>query len=274
MNEVQSPKSKVRGPRCKVQGPKAKAKAGGYYSSLAIFGLLLFSFCLSSQATSAETFFRQGTSAYGAGDYAQAASAFRQAVAIQPASGTLQNLGNAEWQAGRSGAAILAWEQALWLDPFNQAARADLRFARKAAQLEVPELSWCEVVSTWLPMNWWAWIAGLSLWLAVGMGMVPGILRARKAAWHQALAAFGLAVFLLCVPAHLGIETRSRLGFVLTQNTPLRLTPTQEAQYLTRLPAGEPARVERTRGDFLLIRTNRALGWIEKDQFEAICPFS
>ena len=117
-------------------------------------------------------------------------------------------------------------------------------------------------------------IAGLSLWLAVGMGMLPGILRARKAAWHQAFAAFGLAVFLLCVPAHLGIEARSRVGFVLAQGTPLRLTPTHEAQYLTRLPAGEPARVERTRGHFLLIRTNHARGWVEKAQFGPICPFS
>jgi len=272
VNEVHSPRSTVHGSRSNIQGPTSKGRIGRDYLLAAIVYLLASILFSPALATTAEAFFRQGTSAYGAGDYAQAATAFHQAVAVRPASGTLQNLGNAEWQAGHSGAAILAWEQALWLDPFNQPARADLRFARKASQLEVPELTWCEVVSTWLPMNWWAWIAGLSLWLAVGMGMVPGILRARKAAWHQALAAFGLAVFLLCVPAHLGIETRSRLGFVLTQNTPLRLTPTNEAQYLTRLPSGEPARLERARGHFLLIRTNRALGWIEEDQFGAISP--
>ena len=191
---------------------------------------------------------------------------------LQPASGALQNLGNAEWRCGSTGAAILAWEQARWLDPFNQSARQNLRFARKTAQLEAPDLAWYEVVSTWLPASWWAWIAGISLWLAVGMGMLPGILRLRKATWHQAVAALGLMVFLLSIPAHIGVQTRSRVGFVLQNDTPLRLTPTLEAQALTRLAAGEPGRWVRARGNFVLIRTSRALGWVEQDQFGLTCP--
>jgi len=59
---------------------------------------------------------------------------------------------------------------------------------------------------------------------------------------------------------------------VLEKNSPLRLTPTQEAQWLTRLPAGEPARFEAVRGKYVLIRTNRATGWVEKSQFGLICP--
>jgi hypothetical protein len=158
------------------------------------------------------------------------------------------------------------------LDPFNQSARQNLRFARKAAQLEAPDLAWYEVVSTWLPASWWAWIAGVSLWLAVGMGTFPGFLRRRKAIWHQAIAAVGLMVFLLSVPAHIGVETRSRIGFMLQKDTPLRLTPTLEAQVVTRLAAGEPARRIGTRGNYVLIRTSRALGWVEQDQFGLICP--
>jgi tetratricopeptide (TPR) repeat protein len=223
-------------------------------------------------ARSPETLFQAGASAYRAGDYARATDAFRQSVVLQPASGALQDLGNAEWRCGRTGAAILAWEQARWLDPFNQSARQNLRFARKTAQLEAPDLAWYEVVSTWLPASWWAWIAGASLWLAVGMGMLPGILRQRKATWHQAVAALGLMVFLLSLPAHLGVQTRSRVGIVLQKDTPLRLTPTLEAQALTRLAAGEPGRWVRARGKYVLIRTSRALGWVEQDQFGLACP--
>ena len=211
-------------------------------------------------------------SAYRAGDYARAAEAFRQSVALQPASGALQNLGNAEWQSRRPGAAILSWEQALWLDPFNQSARQNLRFARKTAQLEAPDLAWYEVVSTWLPVSWWAWIAGVSFWLAVAMGMLPGILRWRKATWHQAIAAVGLMVFLLSVPAHIGVKTRSRIGYVLQKDTPLRLTPTREAQAVTRLAAGEPARWIRAYGNYVLLSTSRSLGWLEQEQFGLTCP--
>jgi len=160
---------------------------------------------------------------------AGAVKAFQQSTRRQLASGTLQNLGNAEWKLGRTGPAILAWERALWLDPFHKAARMDLRFARKTAQLETPDLAWYEVISTWLPANWWAWIAGVSLWLAVGMVMLPGILRLRKATWHQAVAAFCLMVFLLSIPAYVGLHTRSRIGFVLQPDTLLRLTPPRSA---------------------------------------------
>ncbi len=237
--------------------------------------LFLLCACASlSNATPADALFRDGIRAYRAGEYARAALEFRQSAASQSASGTLQNLGNAEWQRGQTGAAILAWEQARWLDPFNDPARLDLRFARKAAQLEAPDLAWYEVISSWLPADWWTWIAGASLWLAVGMVLLPGILRWRKAAWHQAIAALGLMVFLLSIPAHLGGHTRARIGFVLEKDTPLRLTPTTEAQVLTRLAAGESARCERVSGSYLLIRTRSEgfRGWVKQDQFGLICP--
>jgi tetratricopeptide (TPR) repeat protein len=219
-----------------------------------------------------EALFHTGAQAYKSGDFLGAAEAFNKSAALHPAAGTLQNLGNAEWQRGQPGTAIVAWERSAWLDPFNNAARDDLRFARKNAQVEAPELAWYEVVSTWLPSNWWAAIAGASFWGAVGMVMVPGILRIRKAGWHQAVAAFGVMVFLLSLPAHAGIYSRSRIGFVLEKNTPLRLTPTQDAQIVTHLGAAESVRCERQRGDYLLVHNARARGWIERDQCGLVCP--
>jgi hypothetical protein len=253
----------------------AKSNISGLRLRTSAFVVLLAPFfSLAVLATPADTLFQAGATAYRAGDYGRAAVAFRQSVTVQPSSGALQNLGNAEWQGHRNGAAILAWEQALWLDPFHQSARQNLRFARKTAQLEAPDLAWYEVISTWLPVTWWAWIAGASFWLAVAMGMLPGILRRRKATWHQAIAALGLMVFLLSVPAHIGVTTRSRIGYILQKDTTLRLTPTLEAQAVTRLAAGEPARWLRARGNYVLLRTSRSVGWIEQDQFGLTCPSS
>ena len=229
-----------------------------------------FGYRVLAQGAPAEALFRYATNAYFSGDYTQAAGAFSQAAALQPAGGTLQNLGNAEWERGRTGAAILAWEQALWLDPFRRAVRENLRFARRSAQLETPDLAWYEVVSSWLPPNWWAWVAGISLWFAIGVSTVPGILRWRKAAWQQAVAALGLAIFLLSVPAHFGVSSRAHLGFVMIKDAPLRLTPTADAQLVARLPAGEPARLDRRRGDYLLVRTSHATGWVRQNEFQLI----
>ncbi len=256
----------------KLKNPFDPKSAPSLGSLFAFLVFLFFTIGLASlQAAPEDALFRFGTNSFNVGDYTQAAGAFAQAATLKPASGTLQNLGNAEWQAGRTGPAILAWEQALWLDPFNRSARMNLRFARHVAQLESPDLTWAEVVSSWLPANWWAWVAGISLWLSVSISTVPGMFRARKAAWHQAVAAFGLAVFLLSIPAQIGVNSRSKLGFILFKDVPLRLTPTSEAQYVTRLAAGEPARIERFKGNYLLVSASHTTGWIQRDQFKTIC---
>jgi hypothetical protein len=233
-----------------------------------VFGIWSFP-CPAAPATA---LFQDATQAYKNHNYIRAAKLFRQSATQQPAAGTLQNLGNAEWQRGQPGPAILAWEQALWLDPRTDEARSDLVFGRKNAQVETPELAWYEVVSTWLPPNLWGWIAGISFWTAVGMAILPAIFRQRKAAWHQAVAAFGVMIFLLSLPAHAGVYTRSRIGFVLEKNTPLRLTPTSDSQMVTHLAAGEPVRCEHTRGKYVLVHNSRARGWLERDQCGLICP--
>lgn len=234
--------------------------------------LLPLFLALSGFAASLEESFQQACQDYGVGNYNQAATLFGNIAAATPSAGTLHNLGNAEWQCGRVGEAILAWERARWLGPYHANPRANLRFARKVAQLDTPELVWYEICSTWLPVNAWAWLAAGSFWLALSMMLLPGILRWRKADWHQGLAAVGFAVFLLTLPALAGVHTRSQLGVIVPHQTPLRLTPTHDAQTLTKLAAGEVTRLERVRGGYVYIRTgNDAAGWVERSQFGLIC---
>ena len=240
---------------------------------LAVSGLALAcAVANSGSAPAADSLFEQGVTAFRAGDFAGATQAFRDSLTNQPASGTLVNLGIAEWRRGRAGQAILAWEQASWIDPYERAARNNLDFARTVVQLDEPYLKWYESASTWLPPDVWAWLAWGSLWLAVAMILLPRVRRWRKSGWHQALAALGLGVFLLSIPAHLGIVTRSRMGIVLDNNTPLRLTPTEDAESVSSLAAGETARRVRARGDFVFIRTLRDSGWIKREQFGPNCP--
>lgn len=216
--------------------------------------------------------FGEGVHDYRRGDPAGAAEGWSQLVQVEPAAGTFVNLGLAEWQLGRRGPAVLAWERALWVDPFNVEARENLRFARKVAQLEAPTLAWFEAASLWLPVNAWALVAGISLWAAVAMVTLPRILRWRRASWQQALAAAGFAIFLLCLPSLYGIHARSHLGIVLEKDTELRLTPTQAAQTVMLLPAGQPARWERARGEYLLVRIGYGRGWIESRKLGLVCP--
>jgi len=213
-----------------------------------------------------------GVSAYQGGDYPQAAEVFAGAISNRLATGNFLNLGLAEWRLGHHGPAVLAWERSLWVDPYNAAALGNLRFARKAAQLDAPEYTWYEAASMWLPVNAWALLAGASLWLAVAMVTLPRVLRWRRANWHQALAAAGCALFLLSLPSLYGVHTRSRIGIVLEKDVELRLTPTRNAQTLMLMPSGQPARWERSRGDYRFIRTGYARGWIESSKLGMVCP--
>lgn len=234
-----------------------------------ILGVLLLAQC---SFASGENHFDAGVTAYEAGQFELAAQAFRDSLAGKKAAGTLLNLGLAEWQCGRAGDAVLAWEQADWLDPFNRAASEDLRYARDTMSLNPPELRWFEEPSTWLPANWWTWLSGGSLWLAVALVTLPGFLRIRKADWHQTVSAISLGVFLISLSSSIGIVTRSNTGIVLQNNTALCLTPTQTAEVIALLPPGEPVRELRRHNGYLLVHTQMGNGWVERQKIGFLVP--
>ncbi len=236
--------------------------------------IIFLTMCSLTKTISATTndSFAQGVTLIRSGDFPAAAALCEASLKTETTSGTLVNLGIIEWQRGHAGPAIQAWEQALWVDAFDERAIANLKFARQVAQLDAPELKWFEQASTWLPANWWVWLAGVSLWLAVGAMVLPGIFRRRKTGWQQTLAALGWGIFLFSLTANYGVVSRTNLGFVLKKNAPLQLTPTSEGEVVATLTAGEPARWMRARGNFLFIRTANASGWILREQFGLINP--
>jgi len=229
--------------------------------------LLALACSMASVRAATNDCFAEGVTAYRLGEFAQAAQAFEAAAAIRPAAGTFVNVGLAEWQRGRSGPAILAWEQALWIDPFNKPAADNLRIARQMVQLDAPQLRWFETLSSWLPPAAWLWLSGASLWLAAGMILLPAVFRRQRTAWHQTLAACGLCIFLFSLAADWGVISRTHLGFVLNDNAPLLLTPTHDAEVISTLTPGEPARELRAHGNYYLVRTGSETGWIERQQF-------
>lgn len=236
----------------------------------AILLLLLLTGAVTRGATANN--FSAAQAAYERGDYASACRSYLELATNAPSVGGLLNLGNAHWQQGQVTEALLAWERALLLAPRDPQARNNLQFARETAQLEAPDWTWGEIAASWLPANAWAWLACGSLWLAVSLAVLPTVLRWRKTGWQQAGMALGLGVFLLSLPANYGVWTRAKIGLAREAETPVRLTPTAEGEALTRLAAGEPARVLRAYGDYLLIKTRLTSGWVAREKFSLIYP--
>lgn len=236
--------------------------------------LLLLLLTLPLAAQSADERFSKGATAYTSGDFAEAAYQLRPLVEEGHISaGALHNLGNAEWKVSRPGHAILAWERAAALDPANPNTAANLRFARHEAKLGAPVLGWHEQYSSWRPSAFWLAAAMLGLWGGVALLVLPRLLAWRRADWHQGVAALLLAIFMLSVPAIYGLTRRAQIGVILEEETALRLVPAREGETLVKVAAGEVARVEKTRGDYLYVRAegDRA-GWVKRTEFARIWP--
>lgn len=218
---------------------------------------------IASLAGEAENLFSSGLENYQTGKFPEAAADFEKAARLQPSAGAWVNLGLTEWQRGHAGKAIQAWERARWIDPFNEAARQNLKLARTVAQVDEPSLKWFERASLWLPPNAWVWLAGASLWLTAGALTLPRFFRRPRSGWQQWLAALGFGIFLFCLAANLGVISRTNLGFVVKKGTPLLLVPAKTSETITTLPAGEPARSLKARGDYHFVKTASGSGWIE-----------
>jgi len=222
-------------------------------------------FVIDSRAAT-DDFYVRGLPAAQAGDFHTAAAVFENELKRQPSAGIFVDLGITEWQRGHAGAAILAWERAVWIDPYDILAKQNLKFARTVAQVDEPELRWFETASTWLSPNAWVWIAGASLWLAVGALVLPRVFRWRRSGWQQTLAALGFCVFIFSITANVGVVSRTDIGFIVKKNAPLRLTPTSGSELISTLSAGEPVRRMKTRGNYYFIRSSMTAGWIEREQ--------
>lgn len=255
-------------PTVKLTSRQVVAKSGRGLWSRAC-GVVLFvvaCFLTASSQAAPEDSFAPGVTAVQSGDFAGAAAFFENELKQQPSTGALMDLGIAEWQRGHAGAAILAWERAAWINPYDTSANQNLKFARAVAQVDAPELRWFEQASTWLPPNAWVWLAGASLWLAVGALVLPRVLRWRKSGRGQTLAALGFCVFLFSVTASFGVVSRTDIGFVVKKDVPLRLTPTSGSEVISTLSAGEPVRRLKSRGNYFFIRTTMTSGWVEQGQ--------
>ena len=240
--------------------------------SLALLSAGVIWLAFASAARGETNDFERACSAYDTRDFAGAAQLFGDEIKRAPSAEAWRNLGNAKWQAGHPGPAILAWERALWINPYDADAAASLRFARQSAQLAELPLRWWETFSTCLPANAWAWLAVGSLWLTIALGFVlPIILGRRRTAWTQSLAAIAFGGLLLTITGAAGIHTRTALGVVWSGGTPLLQVPTHHAQTLARLPAGEAIHSRYRRGNYFFVRTSSAgSGWVEETRLRFI----
>lgn len=213
--------------------------------------------------------FERANAAFAAGDYDAARKGFAEILAQDgPSAAVLFNLGNASLRAGDIGDAILSYERALLLAPRDQDIRANLRQARKAANLTVAEEdAWTRTVRL-LTTNGWAWLASGALDVLCGALLVFRLLRGdpRRTGVRRVLRAIAASAAALLVVAGTACATRLReldRAVVLGSDPTLRVAPYPSATVSSDLAPGEIVRIERMHDGFALVRTGAGKsGWM------------
>lgn len=224
--------------------------------------------------------FREGTAAYQAGDYAQAATLYRQLADGGFASADLfYNLGTAELRAGRRGEAILWYERALRLDPHDADVQFNLAEAMKGNLDKVvgtrEETPFIERVGERVPDG----VAGAVFAAAWVLALVALILRRLQARARGALLGVALVSGTVAVMSAVLLwtawwhRTQARYAVVTAAVAAVREGPAADFRAAFEIHEGLKVRVVREQQGFLRVRLpNGTEGWIAAAEAPLVQP--
>lgn len=196
--------------------------------------------------------FEEANEAYRAGDHQAAFDAYAAIAASRfRTREVLANAGNAAWQAGDPGRAVLFYERALVIDPRYDLARENLARIQPETNLG-GEPDPAEVLAAWFrstPNGMWAGLVLVALGLlsaaiAMTAKSQPGSLQ--RTAWTGRLVGGALA---WCVAAgllagHTRMQSPPRdAAIVLEDRVQARLGPGSQFEAALELPAGTRVRL-------------------------------
>jgi Bacterial SH3 domain len=244
--------------------------------------ILLLAALLAAADTPGAQLFADANAAYLSGDVSRAIAAYEALVSEGVASTELEtNLGAAYLRQGKRGLAVLHFERALFLEPGDDDARADLVEVRRGNvdRLEGDaEEGGAETVARLLtPLPGTAAAAILALlwpaaWVLLGLRILRGSPR-----WAAVAAAgcFGGALLsaLLTWGAVAGRGMAMRRGVVVAAAVPAREGPADKSVSRFEVHEGTAVRVDDEEAGFRRIKlANGLTGWVPADSVEPVVP--
>lgn len=224
----------------------------------------------------------EAITAYQQADYEGAIALYESVLASgQHSTGVYFNLGNACYKAGHLGKAVLHYERALLLDPYNKEVTENLNFVQQQIEPTVEAIppfflqAWWDSLRSVFSSTLWAAIGLLLLWLgAAGASLwLIGKTRERRKMGFK----LGLTGFLLCMlPLLLAFsrkkaETDSSFAIILTDNSILRVAPSEESEERMTLKEGWKVEcVDELANWFKVKLANGETGWTKMTNLEQL----
>jgi tetratricopeptide (TPR) repeat protein len=243
------------------------APDGGTLASLLAIAVLAASGCGPPRGDAelsgaVDRWFQEGVSAYGSGEYGQAAGLFERALLERPEDpNLLYNLGNVYYEMDSRGKAVAFWVRALRIRPRDADARFNLRLLVEEDPVVGSALPPLPLSSDELALLL------MLFWLG---GCAALIARQR---WRKGYLAFagGTALILALLCATLALLPRADYAIIAEPDAALRAGPVRQSEVLASPAPGVGYRVQERRGDWLRVsRGGESEGWVERVQVELI----
>ena len=219
---------------------------------------------------------------YNAGDYQAAIQHYEQILeGDQHALNLYYNLGNCYYRNGNIAKAILNYERALLIDPYDEDVRYNLKLVQQKIEQPLESVNefflieWKQdlqnMASSWTWAIWgvlflWLGMAGLTLWLLAKQ-------RKKKILGFTA----GLAFLLLClVPfglawGRLHHQWDSEMAIILKDDIAMKSAPDLDSETLQPLFAGYKVKLlDQIENWFKIRLSDGNIGWIGTNQVEEI----
>ncbi len=233
--------------------------------------LLIFSILTGVMASENARIFMDGTAAYGNGDWPAAINAFEQLAGKGIQNGRLfYNLGNAYLKNDDLGHAMLWYERALKYIPHDPDLKFNHDYALTLTKDERGEQTspLLRILFFWKyqlspdTIRWIALVLNAGLWVSMAVLAIR-----KKHLLRPSIILVAAATLIFSATAAFNYVEAARIhnAIILPAEVPIRSGFTDSATQLFVLHAGTKVRVERTSGDYLLIRyTQEKMGWVKQ----------
>ncbi len=222
--------------------------------------------------------FDAGNGQYDKGDFKAARSSYEALAKTGNWSANLfYNLGNADCKEGDKGAAFVAYERALVLEPKHPEATANLNLLRQETGAQTQEKSALAKIVSWpedATGRRAAWIAAICFWalcFSFLPALFPGAGGKRRPAW---IPAFFAIVFGAWSVAALAWEQSQGGTWIVTEKqVSARVAPADSSEIASSLPMGSQVRLLLERGPWLyVLLPSQGRGWIARSAAEPVIP--
>ncbi len=223
----------------------------------------LFLLVACTAQASAPSEFNAANNLYDKGDFKAARSSYEALVKSGNLSPNLFfNLGNADYRLGDKGAAFVAYERALALDPSHPEAKANLNFLRQETGAKIPDVPWLGRLLSWPTPSHSAWLAAAAVWVLC-FSLAPALFK-RRAAWTPAV--LSLLVLAWCGAVLGWYQSRGETWITTGTQASARVAPADSSGLAAALPMGSHVRLLLERGPWLYVQLpDQSRGWIAKD---------